>query len=209
MSLKTSQTEETSDNFTCHFCMTINPLKNPTCSLCGSPQHSDEANDLQTTWAFLVTSIILYIPANFFPIMSTTFMGEKTSSTIMAGVITLWQHGSYPIALIIFIASIFIPAAKVIALTWLCLSVHLNSSKSLQQKMQLYRLTEFVGRWSMVDIFVVAILVALIRMGNLMNIEPGPASLAFAAMVITTMLAAMNFNSKLIWQHHNFRESND
>jgi len=208
MNHQTLRTKKTPLQFTCHTCMTVNSQNHLKCSLCGSPLHLKKKSDLQTTWAFLITSILLYIPANFFPIMSTTFLGETTSSTIMGGIITLWYHGSYPIALIIFIASIFIPAAKIIALTWLCLSVHLHSSKSLKQKTQLYRLTEFIGRWSMVDIFVVAILVALIRMGDLMSIEPGLASLAFSAMVITTMLAAMNFNSKLIWTH-NLKDTND
>jgi paraquat-inducible protein A len=186
--------------------MTVNPENNTECTLCESTKHVQKDSDLQTTWAFLITSVLLYLPANFLPIMSTTFLGERTGNTIMGGIITLWHHGSYPIALIIFIASVFVPAAKIVALTWLCLSVHFNSNKSLKEKTQLYRITEFVGRWSMVDIFVVAILVALIRMGNIMSIDPGLASLAFAAMVITTMISAMSFDSKLIWKPENLNQ---
>ena len=180
--------------------MTVNQKNNAICSLCGTAIHKEKESDLQMTWAFLITSILLYLPANLFPIMSTTFIGDKTSSTIMAGIITLWHHESYPIAMIIFIASILVPAAKIISLLYLCFSVHINSKKSLKEKTRLYRFTEFIGRWSMVDVFVVAILVALIRMGNLMRIEPGLASLAFAAMVITTMISALSFDSKLIWK---------
>ena len=209
MNNKSQKIEKATGVYTCHTCMTVNPEKNTECSLCGSAKHIKNDSDLQTTWAFLITSVLLYIPANFMPIMSTTFLGEKTASTIMGGIITLWHHGSYPIALIIFIASVFVPAAKIVALTWLCLSVHYKSAKSLKEKTQLYRLTEFIGRWSMVDIFVVAILVALIRLGNLMSIDPGIASLAFAAMVITTMISAMNFDSKLIWKPDDIREKDD
>jgi paraquat-inducible protein A len=183
----------------CHTCMTASPVDNSRCELCGSHIHEHKKSNLQAAWALLITSLLLYIPANFMPIMSTTFLGDSTNSTIMGGIITLWHHGSYPIAIVIFIASIFVPVGKLIALTWLCISVHSGKATSLKEKTQLYRITEFIGRWSMVDVFVVAILVALIRLGNIMSIYPGMASMAFAAMVITTMLAAMSFDPRLIW----------
>ena len=131
--------------------------------------------------------------------MYTTFLGHTTESTIFGGVVTLWEHGSYPIALVIFVASVLVPIGKIIILGWLCVSVHRQSELALSQKVRLYRITEFVGRWSMVDVFVVAILVALIQLGNIMTILPGAAALAFAAMVGTTMLAAIVFDPRQIW----------
>lgn len=153
----------------------------------------------QFTWALLITSVILYIPASTLPIMTTRLLGHDDPGTIMEGVILLWEHGSHPIAIIIFIASVFIPLAKMILLAWLNYSIQLKSNELNQQRMLLYRITEFVGRWSMIDVFVVIILVSLIQLGNTMSIYPGPAALAFSGVVIVTMLAAMSFDSHLIW----------
>lgn len=154
----------------------------------------------QFTWALLMTSIILYIPASVMPIMTTRFLGRDDPNTIMQGVILLWQHDSYLVAMVIFVASVFIPIAKIITLSWLNYSVHIKSHAYNQQRMLLYRMTEFVGRWSMIDVFVVIILVSLVQLGNTMSIVPGPAALAFSALVIMTMLAAMSFDPQLIWQ---------
>lgn len=161
--------------------------------------HAGWGESIQRTWAWLVTSVILYIPANFLPITYTRFLGSDTESTILGGVVVLWEHGSYPIAAIIFFASVLVPIAKILVLSWLCISVQVESSFALSQKARLYRITEFVGRWSMIDVFVVAILVALIQLGNIMQILPGSAAVAFAAMVVTTMLAAISFDPRLLW----------
>lgn len=117
----------------------------------------------------------------------------------MGGVANLWEHGSEPIAAIIFVASIVVPIGKMFVLAWLCLSVQFGSRFARAQKTKLYRITEFVGRWSMIDVFVVSILVALIQLGNVMTILPGTAALAFAGMVATTMLAALRFDPRLLW----------
>ena len=146
-----------------------------------------------------MAATLLYVPANVYPIMITTSLGHTEPSTIIGGVITLWQHGSYPIAAVIFIASILVPVSKLIAMAWLCLKVPRDGDLKSVSRTRLYRVTEFIGRWSMVDVFVVAILVALIRAGNLMSIAPGPAALAFGAVVVLTMLAAMAFDPRLIW----------
>ena len=143
--------------------------------------------------------MMLYVPANFLPILHTRILGRITENTIMGGVITLWDHGSYPIATVIFVASIVVPLAKIIVLGWLCLSVQWGSTFAIYEKTELYRVTEFVGRWSMVDVFVVAILVALIQLGAVMAIVPGIATLAFSAMVITSMMAAIAFDPRLLW----------
>ncbi len=157
----------------------------------------------QTTWALLATAVLVYIPASVYPIMNTNILGRESPSTIMEGVILMWQHGSYPIAIIIFIASVFIPIAKIIALSWLNYTLHIKSNHRNQQRIVLYRLTEFVGRWSMIDVFVVVILVSLVQIGNSMSILPGPGVIAFCALVIITMLAAMSFDSHQIWQPEN------
>lgn len=191
----------------CHTCMTVSTVDKTQCEICGSTIHKYKKSNLQATWALLITSLLLYIPANFMPIMTTTFFGSNTSNTIIGGVFVLWQEGSYPIALVILIASILVPAGKLIVLTWLCITVHLGDATSLQQKTQLYRVIEFVGRWSMIDVFVVALLAALIRRGNIMSIYPGLASIAFATMVITAMFAAMSFDPRLIWDTVNQKEN--
>ncbi|MBO9490164.1 paraquat-inducible protein A [Endozoicomonas sp. G2_1] len=162
-------------------------------------QHS-----IQHTWALLITALILYIPASFLPIMNTRLLGQDDPNTIMGGVVTLWQHGDYPIAMVIFIASVFIPIAKLAILIWLNITVQKGHDTLHKERIVLYRITEFIGRWSMIDVFVVAILVSLIQLGNTMSIYPGPAALAFSGVVITTMLAANTFDSTLIWSNsHN------
>ncbi|WP_292771082.1 paraquat-inducible protein A, partial [Methylophaga sp. UBA5113] len=156
-------------------------------------------HSLQRTWALLAAAIVMYIPANVYPIMTTTLLGQSNPSTIIGGVIELSQKGSWPIAAVIFFASIVVPVGKILALIWLSIVVQKSSELMANTRTKLYRITEFIGRWSMVDLFVVAILVALIRAGNLMSITPGPAALAFGAVVILTMLAAMTFDPRLIW----------
>jgi paraquat-inducible protein A len=158
---------------------------------------------VQKTWALLITSIVFYIPANVLPIMNTRFLGQDEPSTILGGVILLWEMGSYPIAAVIFVASVAVPIAKILVLAWLNYSVQHQHSRFSKERVRLYRLAEFVGRWSMVDVYVVIILVTLIQLGNTMSIYPGGAALAFSGVVITTMLAAMSFEPQFIWQTKN------
>lgn len=183
----------------CHVCTEIADVQKKICDICSTYLHVRKKDSLQRTWALLITGVLLYFPANMLPIMHTNFFGEETTNTILGGVLVLWEHGSYPIALIIFIASVMVPIGKIIALSWLCYSVHTQSKKSHQQKTQLFRLTELVGRWSMIDVFVVVILVVLIKLGNIMSIYPGWGVVAFAGMVIVTVLAALSFDPRLIW----------
>lgn len=159
----------------------------------------DPTRSIQATWALLLTSVLLYIPANLLPIMHTTVLGVDETSTILGGVIVLWKMGSYPIAVIIFIASVLVPVAKMVILCWLNYSVQTHQAHAISERIFWYRMTEFVGRWSMIDVFVVAVLVSLIQLGNIMNVLPGHAALAFCGVVICTMLAAMSFDSRLIW----------
>lgn len=167
------------------------------------------AHSIQTTWALLFTSVLLYIPANILPIMHTNILGSDQPSTILGGVILLWKMDSYPIAIIIFIASVFVPVAKIIILCWLNYSVQAKHRHASSERIFWYRITEFVGRWSMIDVFVVVILVSLIQLGNIMSILPGHAALAFCGVVICTMLAAMSFDPRLIWYQPEKREGGE
>ncbi|PCI69059.1 MAG: PqiA protein [Gammaproteobacteria bacterium] len=165
---------------------------------------------IQTTWALIITSVVLYIPANLLPIMNTRLFGQDDPSTILGGVILLWGMGSYPIALIIFIASVAVPVTKILALAWLNYSVQSERTNMTTERIKLYRIAEFVGRWSMVDVFVVIILASLIQLGNTISIVPGSATIAFSGVVIVTMLAAMSFEPHLIWKHSkNYDKQNE
>ena len=183
----------------CHDCCTVQPATNERCSFCQRKLHARKHNSLQRSWIFLVTALIFYVPANMLPIMTTNQLGKATYSTIAGGVLLLWEQGSYLIALIILVASLLVPIAKFIALMTLCLGKKLGIYRAPQNKIVIYRATEFVGRWSMVDVFVVAFLESLIQMGNLMSVYPGPAALAFAGMVFFSMLAANSIDPKLFW----------
>jgi paraquat-inducible protein A len=168
--------------------------------------HLREPDSLQRTLALLITASILYIPANFLPIMTTAQLGRATDNTILGGVILLIDMGSYPVAAVIFIASVLVPIGKILMLFWLCWSVHRGHTTSRRQRAALYRVTQFIGRWSMVDVFVVTVLVALIHLGGVLRITPGPASIAFGGVVIVTILAAESFDPRLIWDARGGRD---
>jgi paraquat-inducible protein A len=151
------------------------------------------------TWALLIAAYILYIPANLLPIMETSSLFGSEKDTIMRGVVFLWHSGSWDLALVVFIASIMVPLLKLIALTLLLISVQRRSKWKPVQRTRLYRMVELVGRWSMLDIYVVTVLAALVQLGSLATITAGPAALAFGAVVVLTMFAAMQFDPRLIW----------
>jgi len=183
----------------CPICTSVGSAEKTHCDGCGATLHAGWSESIQKTWAWLITAAMLYFPANFLPITYSRFLGKETESTILGGVVTLWAHGDKPIAVVIFVASVAVPLGKMIVLAWMCLSVQLGSNFALTQKTKLYRVTEFVGRWSMIDVFVVGILVALIQLGNIMTVRPGVAAVAFAGMVVSTMLASLSFDPRLLW----------
>jgi len=190
----------------CHFCHTLSKLPESAethsvmhCPCCQSSLHSRHPNSLRRTWALLIAAFILYIPANTFPIMTFVYLGEGQPDTILSGVMHLLESGLWPLALLIFIASIFIPILKLLTLLGLLLSIHFKTHWRPKDRTVMYRITEFVGRWSMVDIFVIALLVALVQFGNNAMVTPGIGALAFAAVVILTMFAAHTFDPRLIW----------
>ncbi len=183
----------------CHTCYKLTPAAAHKCPRCGSGLHLRTPDSLQRTIALVITAILLYIPANVLPIMTTTVMGTPEPSTILGGVVLLIHHGSYAIAAVIFIASVMVPTGKLIGLIWLCSSVAREQKTSREQRTRMYRLVEFVGKWSMTDVFVVAILVALIQLGGLLTINAGSAAIAFGGVVVVTILAAESFDPRLIW----------
>lgn len=161
--------------------------------------HLRQTDSLQRTVALLITASLLYIPANMLPIMYTDQLGSTEASTILGGVVLLIKLGSAPIAAVIFIASVMVPLGKLMAMFYLVWTVERHSPLGARQRTVLYQVTEFIGKWSMVDVFVVAILVALVHLGGLLVIRPGYAALSFAGVVIVTMIAAESFDSRLIW----------
>jgi paraquat-inducible protein A len=175
------------------------PMQTFLCPRCGARLHLRKPNSLARTWALVCAAIILYIPANVLPITITSALGSKQADTIISGVIYFMQSGSWEIAMVIFIASVFVPFVKLCILIFLVLSVRFRSAWRPKDRTMLYRLTELVGRWSMVDIYVVTILVALVKLGAIATIEAGPAAVYFAAVVVITMFAAESFDPRLIW----------
>ena len=171
------------------------------CTRCGALIHARRPNSLTRTWALLITAAILYIPANLLPIMTVNSLGQGDPSTIMSGVIQLVQHGMFPIAAVVFIASILVPTFKLVGIGLLLFSVQRHQPLSAQQRIVMYRFIEFIGRWSMLDIFVIAILVALVNFGRLASIEANLGAAAFASVVILTMFAAVTFDPRLIWDN--------
>jgi len=186
---------------TCHLCLKLASVELHVCPRCGTPLHLRKPQSLERVVALLLTAAVLYIPANILPIMTTSQLGVPEDSTIMGGIVLLWHHGSYPIAGVIFVASVLIPLAKMFVLSWLVWSVARRHGTTAKERTTLFKVTEFIGRWSMVDVFVVAILVALIQLGGILVITPGAAALAFAGLVGVTMVAAESFDSRLIWDH--------
>ena len=169
------------------------------CPRCGEELTFRKSASIQRTWAFLVAAAVCYVPANVLPVLTTITAAGRDSDTIMQGVVLLWSPTGWPLSLIVLIASIMIPSAKIAALTYLLVSVQRGSVRSNIQRIRLYRLVELVGRWSMVDVFVDTFTAALVQLQPLMSVEPGPGLFFFAAVVVLTMLAVESFDPRLIW----------
>ena len=161
--------------------------------------HVRKTNSLNRCWALLIAAAICYIPANVLPIMTVISFGEGEPDTILSGVKAFIDAGMYPLALLVFFASIFVPVLKLILLSYLMISVEFKSLWRPRERTIMYRITEAVGRWSMVDIFMISILAALVKLGSLATIEPGAGAGFFAAVVVLTMFASMSFDPRLIW----------
>jgi paraquat-inducible protein A len=169
------------------------------CPRCGAEVHERKPRSIERTWAFLLAASLCYLPANLLPIMKVTSLGRAQADTIMSGVVYLLVHGMWPLALVVFVASVFVPLLKLAILFGLLLSVQRGSRWRPLERTRLYRITEAIGRWSMVDIFVVTILVALVHLGALATVEAQTGAVFFGAVVVLTMLAAEAFDPRLIW----------
>lgn len=190
---------------TCHCChlpTTIDKLDTH-CPRCKSILHARKPNSITKTWLLLITAIILYIPANLLPIMIVNYLGVSTPSTIMSGVITFINLGDWFVGGVVFTASILVPSLKLIGLSILLIYVQFGHHLPPKLCTIMYRFIEWIGRWSMLDIFVIAIMVALVNFGNLSTIEAGWGALAFGSVVIITMFAAISFDCRLIWDRIN------
>jgi paraquat-inducible protein A len=187
----------------CHDCRLLVPAAHAEgharCPRCGAGLHARKPNSIARAWALLLAAAIMYVPANVLPMTVTSALGTVQADTIMSGVIYFIHSGSWEIAAVIFIASIFVPLAKLAILIFLLVSVQLRWRWKPKDRTVLYRITELVGRWSMVDVYVVTILVALVKLGAVASIEAGPAAVFFACVVVLTMLAAESFDPRIIW----------
>jgi paraquat-inducible protein A len=169
------------------------------CPRCDGDLVFRKPGGIQRTWAFLIAAAICYVPANVLPVLTTTTPGGADSDTILQGVVLLWSPTGWPLALIVLVASIMIPSGKILALAYLLITVQRGSIRSNAQRTRLYRTVRFIGRWSMVDVFVDTFTAALVQLQPLMSVEPGPGLLFFAAVVVLTMLAVECFDPRLIW----------
>jgi paraquat-inducible protein A len=185
----------------CHDCGLVSRLTGTgvACPRCGAKLHLRKPDSLARTWALVIASCILYVPANVLPIMETSSLFGAQRDTILSGIVFLLHSGSWDLALIVFVASIVVPLSKLAALTYLLLSVHRRSRWQPLQRTRMYRVVEFVGKWSMLDIYVVALLATVVKFKSLADISAAPGAVAFGAVVVLTMFAAHSFDPRLVW----------
>jgi len=207
-----STTSGLEDLASCHDCGFVVALDGSAhhagtrCPRCKAAVHRRKPDSVNRTWALVITAAMLYVPANIFPVMRVISMGKAQEDTILSGAVYLLVHGMWPLALVVFFASVVVPLLKLIALSFLLISVQRKWTWRPVERTKLYHVVEAVGRWSMTDIYVVTILVALVSLGNLATIEAGMGAVYFAGVVVVTMLAAESFDPRLIWDQ--VRESN-
>jgi paraquat-inducible protein A len=169
------------------------------CARCGAHLHPRKPNSISRAWAFLLAATVCYGPANYFPVLFTGTILEHQDQTILSGVVALWDDGSWILAAIVFVASIVVPVAKILVLALLLATAQRRSRWRLADRARLYRFTAYIGRWSMVDIFVGGTLVALVQFSLVATIHPGPGAVWFGAVVVLTMMASMSFDPRLTW----------
>jgi paraquat-inducible protein A len=186
----------------CEACGMLNraePSAELACARCGAHVHMRKPNSVSRAWAFLVAALVCYIPANVLPVLYTGTLLEHQDQTIMSGVITLWRDGSWVLAAIVFIASICVPIGKILAMAVLLNGVRRGSRLRRETRAHLYRVTSYIGRWSMVDIYVGGTLVALVQFSLVATIRPGPGAVWFGAVVVLTMMSSISFDPRLTW----------
>lgn len=190
----------------CHTCTLVcehaaGAGTHPPCPRCGTVLHARRPGSIARAWALLLAALICYIPANILPVMVTRMPGGGSDSTIMGGVVQFWRHGAYGIALVIFVASVAVPCTKFLVLGLVLATSHRRSPRAMRERAALYRMVEAIGYWSMLDVLVVAIVAALVQFRALGAIEPRAGIVFFGIVVILTMLSAMSFDPRLIWDN--------
>ena len=169
------------------------------CPRCNATVHRRKQNALGRCFALVVAAYLLYIPANLLPVLQTVRFGRVENHTIFNGAIELIQGGMWPLAIIVLMASIFVPVLKLLGLTWFMISIWRRSDAHIRERTRLSRVINAIGRWSNIDVFMIGLLTALVEFGNLTTIRPAPGALAFAAVVVLTMFASHAFDSRLMW----------
>ena len=183
----------------CRRCAKVWDMGTERCGRCGTRLVARDEGSLQRVWAWWLAGLICYVPANLYPMLVTRTFFKSQQDTIVGGAIELANHGAFGVAAIVLIASVLIPISKFLAIAFLAISIRHRSRVSKHRRHQLYEVVEYIGRWSMIDVFVVAILSALVQFSVLAAIQPGPAAITFALSVIFTMLSAQAFDTKMIW----------
>jgi paraquat-inducible protein A len=183
----------------CRTCGRVHQARTEFCLRCGQRLVSRDPGSMQRVWAWLVAGFMAYIPANLYPMLETTTLGKTQSNTLLGGVVELVLHHSFGVAAIVFFASIVIPIGKFVAISYLALQIQRPDQNSVHIKHRMLEVVDFIGRWSMVDVFVVALLSSLVQLGSVVSVKPGIAAVSFALSVVFTMLSAMSFDSRLIW----------
>nr|WP_255517160.1 paraquat-inducible protein A [Herbaspirillum sp. SJZ099] len=185
----------------CHHCGTVweGARQDDRCGVCDAPLHVRKRDSLNRTWALLIAACIMYVPANLMPVMVTRTLFDEQRDTIMSGVIYFWTSGEWGLALVVFVASFLVPLFKLAALIILVISARHRSSWQRPQRAKLYRVIETIGRWSMLDVFVVSVLTGLVKIHGFADVHAGIGIAAFGAVVVLTMLASLTFDPRLIW----------
>lgn len=185
----------------CHYCGTVwkSAVPHARCGRCSGRLHVRKPYSLNRTWAYLIAACIMYLPANFMPVMITSSLFDQHRDTILSGIVYFWVSGSWILAIIVFIASFLIPLFKLATMLLLLIMLQRRSQVGLQQRARLYRIVEFIGRWSMLDVFVVALLAGLVQIKGFATIHAGIGIAAFGAVVGLTMLASLSFDPRLSW----------
>jgi len=205
--MKTARSEGLVMCHDCHLLVKQSTAGRGACPRCGSGLHARIPNSISHTWAFVVAAWVLLLPANLYPIMTVIYFGEGEPDTIVSGVIKLAEEGMIPIAILVFVASVAVPILKLLGIMLLLFTIHFKWSLSKTECTVLYRIIEVIGAWSMLDLFMISILVTLVDLGSVAQISAGPGATAFATVVVLTMFAAMSFDPRLIWDLQ--EESND
>lgn len=183
----------------CEVCARLSSSSLRNCPRCRAALYLRKPNSIARTWALLISASILYVPANVLPVMTVVYFGSGSPDTILGGVLRLLRHGEWAVGLVVLVASVVVPLAKLLVLAFLLLSVQTRSHWRPRDRTRIYRVIEVIGRWSMLDIFVISVLVALVQLGVVATIEAGSGATSFGAVIVLSILAARSFDPRLIW----------